>query len=332
MALINVNLLIRETRKMRGLTQEQLAEGICSRETIVKLENGKQKPNWYIIKEVLMRLGLDPELYNTGVVSQGEARLIEQLGECFSLMNNMKFDEVKVLIDKIEAEIESQADSVWRSELGHGLLLRIKAQFYSFTASSDIPFTYLNVSLAIECALECLKTMRPNFELSNVPDYYLAVNEYRLLLVLAKSYVESGDFDTGIQLYYMLKANMEKKYSYAMGVAHVNHTVNTQYRSMLYFMQIALFRSKRYVEAIQLAEEGISIAIAARDFSDYANYCGILGNCYHKLGQTEKMYEFYKRYYLIIYLFDGHASFNFDFAMNRFEEEHGERLDLTVPW
>ena len=46
MVLHNANLMIRETRKALSMTQEKLAEGICSRETIVKLEEGERKSNW----------------------------------------------------------------------------------------------------------------------------------------------------------------------------------------------------------------------------------------------------------------------------------------------
>ena len=44
MALFNVGMLISHLRQAKEMTQEKLAEGICSRSTIVRIENGERKP------------------------------------------------------------------------------------------------------------------------------------------------------------------------------------------------------------------------------------------------------------------------------------------------
>ena len=48
MAMFNANLIMRELRKAKGLTQEQMAEGICSRSAIAMIEKGERKPDWHI--------------------------------------------------------------------------------------------------------------------------------------------------------------------------------------------------------------------------------------------------------------------------------------------
>ncbi len=67
MPLFNANMLIRELRKARGLTQEKLAEGICSRQTITKIENGERKPDWWTFKNIMLRLESDPENYMSDI-------------------------------------------------------------------------------------------------------------------------------------------------------------------------------------------------------------------------------------------------------------------------
>ncbi|MDR0847264.1 MAG: helix-turn-helix domain-containing protein [Lactobacillales bacterium] len=56
--------LIRKLRKERGLTQSQLAEGICSRGTISGLEKGISQPSFEIITQLIDRLNLSLSEYD----------------------------------------------------------------------------------------------------------------------------------------------------------------------------------------------------------------------------------------------------------------------------
>ena len=47
---------IRQARREKGLTQEQLAEGICSPITVSRIENGHQMPSKAILDALLSRL------------------------------------------------------------------------------------------------------------------------------------------------------------------------------------------------------------------------------------------------------------------------------------
>ena len=61
MPLFNVSVMIRELRTAKGLSQEKLAEGICSRQTVYMIERGARKPDWHTFKSIMLRLGLNPE-------------------------------------------------------------------------------------------------------------------------------------------------------------------------------------------------------------------------------------------------------------------------------
>ena len=208
MPIYNANLIIRESRKAQGLTQEQLAEGICSRETIVKLEKGERKPNWFVFKEILTRLGLDPEIYQGDIASEGDITLLKRYQRFFNLMNTHKLDEAKAEIDTMEAEKNTPAGKLWQQGLGHELLLRMKASFYSAGALLDLPerYKYLDPALAIKYTLEYIKLTRPDFEIEKIPDYFLAMYEYQLLTILAKSYAMTDGADKAILMWYNIKA------------------------------------------------------------------------------------------------------------------------------
>ena len=60
MAIFIVGMLITHLRQQKKLTQEQLAEGICARETITRIEKGERKPDWYTFRNIMYRLARTP--------------------------------------------------------------------------------------------------------------------------------------------------------------------------------------------------------------------------------------------------------------------------------
>lgn len=48
--------IIHHLRKKAGLTQEALADGICSPVSISRIENGKQMPSGKVLEQLLARL------------------------------------------------------------------------------------------------------------------------------------------------------------------------------------------------------------------------------------------------------------------------------------
>lgn len=50
--------IIKRMRQSRGLTQEELAFGICSVSSLSKIENGRQTPHYRTFEALLERLGI----------------------------------------------------------------------------------------------------------------------------------------------------------------------------------------------------------------------------------------------------------------------------------
>ena len=64
-----VNDVIRIRRKMLGLSQQQLCEGLCDVKTLRRLEHRQTTPQRAIVTQLLMRLGLPGELRYTDVLT-----------------------------------------------------------------------------------------------------------------------------------------------------------------------------------------------------------------------------------------------------------------------
>jgi len=339
MALYNANLIIRETRKAQGLTQEQLAEGICSRETIVKLEKGERKPNWFVFKEILTRLGLNLELYQTDVLSESESKLLQQANECLVLLTARDFAGAAAQIAKIDAVKDSKDGEMWQSGLGYSMWLRIKANYYSHgmldVAKSDfsIAHEHLNPQLAIKYSLECLELSRPNFDIDKIDEYFLAIHEYKLLMILARSYIRTEESDKAMKLFNNIKASMEKGHELTTCLANIAHIGNPLYHLLLADMSTSTVMLGRYEEALKMAEEGATVALNGSDYGMYFVFISVQASCLKRLGRIEESLEFTKKSILSHYIFDGFRNFDFKKAKEFYEAgTGGQQLNLTVPW
>ena len=79
MSVFNVGMLISHLRKKKGLSQEQLAEGICARSTVGRIEKGERKPDWFTFRNIMLRLGQGPNLYYSDIATPDEMHVNPQV-------------------------------------------------------------------------------------------------------------------------------------------------------------------------------------------------------------------------------------------------------------
>ncbi|MCL2187796.1 MAG: helix-turn-helix transcriptional regulator [Defluviitaleaceae bacterium] len=329
MALFNANLIIRETRKARGLTQEKLAEGICSRETIVKLEKGQRKPNWYVYRELMRRLGINDESpQQDNFVSDEEVSMFQWLNNCYGLISVNKFDKALAEIKQRDTD-----DSpLWTSGLWHTMFLRLKAYFYSSTLHAERQTNpHVDPQRTVDCALAYLEYTRANFDVDKITTYFLATHEYEMLNYLATAYTWLDKKDTAVKIWMDMKKNAEKQYTLSTG--GLPQSVTLQYRNMLVHLGEALNRMERFEESLKIAEEGL----ASYNFShhspvSYVQYQIIKATALRSLNRVEESRELSKRVLLTMYIFDGYGGIDFALNKKEYEEQYGETLDLSVPW
>lgn len=123
--------VIRIRRKMLGLSQEKLCQGICESRTVSRLERHMRKPQKEIVQQLFERLNLSTELCRTELVTDNP-EAIEKYRELRKL-NNVK-DYVKVaeilkeLKGLISTEIPSNRQALLRKEVmslfDYGLISR----------------------------------------------------------------------------------------------------------------------------------------------------------------------------------------------------------------
>jgi len=204
LAMFNANILVRELRKASGLTQEQVAEGICSRQTISAIEKGKRKPDWYTFSNIMRKLNIDPALYYSDIASEDEVYIINQANAGNKLISVFDYEGIRLEVEKMEQ------DARFAEGLGYQVLLSMKTILYS-------QGLHMNTELAYKYAMEYIRLFRPDFEVEKIPSYHLSYDNINAINRLCTVYQHSGEHEKAIEIYYTLIDNFERVYQADIG-------------------------------------------------------------------------------------------------------------------
>ncbi len=190
---------IRYYRKTKGLTQEELAQGICSVSYLSKIEKGDAKSSEEVINLLCDRLGISPEEVD-------ESKILEMLNEWNLMMVDRQFEEAGNTFIEIKEKMEGITDPSLRLryELFYSRYLMViepplldetKVKLEGIEKlldhlSNDLKFyyymfwgMYYNFNKKYNEALNYLHKAEKQFnQTSNIQDSEAAVNYYLLAL------------------------------------------------------------------------------------------------------------------------------------------------------
>jgi transcriptional regulator with XRE-family HTH domain len=92
------------TRKSLSITQEQLCEGICSVETLSRVENGKQNPNIETYKMLMERMGRSRERAYS-MMSISEYEIFEKIKLCEYYIVIYDYSSAEKVLDEIKKRL-----------------------------------------------------------------------------------------------------------------------------------------------------------------------------------------------------------------------------------
>ena len=99
--------VIRKRRKLLGLTQKQLCEGICEPKTLQRLEKNKTRAQMAVVRQLLEKLGLPFEYQRMGIISDNyEAVVLYR--EMNKAANAHEEDKVEKLLQRLVPLISMQ--------------------------------------------------------------------------------------------------------------------------------------------------------------------------------------------------------------------------------
>jgi len=334
MAMFNANILMKELRKASGLTQAQVAEGICSRGTLASLETGRRKPDWFTFKNVMMKLGVDPTLYHNDIVSADEAYIMNAHTECTQLIRAQNLTQLKAELDKIEQDprfAEGLGRRVYLGILGtYYTLSYVQAVYYSAEKNEADGAAF--IAPALECTMELLTSYRPDFDIANIPNYFLSNAEQIALDRLVNIYLFQKQAKKSVEIGTMLLENLEKNYK-------VDLIEDIRYFQLMITGNIAntlMEELHDYEACITLLDKGIAKIKDRFGIYPYYRFSYMKARALIRLGKKEEGEALFKKCIMFSYGAEQYlpGDMKVDFQKDIFKGTFGYTFDLTVtiPW
>ena len=186
----------RRERKRRGMSQLVLASGICSVDTISRIENGGQIPSPVLFTLLIERLGVSGFSYGDffGSETIGLLKLQRRIIEA---LDRRLHDPLPGMLDEFRRTMEQGG---WDEQF-----YIFARGWYDFEMGRD-PGDYLD-----SCRI-AMRILHPDYHLrEDVTEWNLIQNEYRILNAIALSYYKRRSSRSGLALLNQLIANQRSE-------------------------------------------------------------------------------------------------------------------------
>lgn len=232
--------VIKRTRESLGMTQEALSSGICSVETLSRIENGKHVPNRAHFQALMERMGKRGERYLPFLRSD-DMDVLDEWEKIERKYIQRKFEEVDTLLNAFESRVDME-DPVNRQ-----LVIRLRTLNNYYRGKIDEKEKREGLLQALRCTI-------PNFNESQISSSVFSRYEVRLLCNIAVSYAEEGNLDRAIVLLrnleqYFLHTSIDKEERY------IEETL------LLSNLAQILGQNGNILEALEMNEKGISMCL-----------------------------------------------------------------------
>lgn len=306
---------IRQRRLELGLTQEELAEGICEPITISRFENGRQTPSRNRIKAILFRLGLPDDRF-WGLLSEQEIQLsnLEKELTSYTIQFERSTGEARQKarqealkrIQQMETIIDEDDTITRQSILRRRYLLGKEDGAYSFEEGEAM-------------LLKAIRMTSPRFDVRHISLGLYSANEIFLILNLANCNIRAQRHFDAIDILRDLMLYMEEHLQEIPANRSGLPLVNYNYARELSVVG-------RVEDAIRIAEKGRSICINYGYYQFLPDLLAILAKCQYRQGNLEDSKDLYLQA-LYLYKTLGDTA-NKEIIHDEAEELLGIRLDF----
>lgn len=240
---IKIGDIIKHYRIEKGLSQDELAEGICSRKYISQLETHQNIPTLFIINALSKKLGIN--LYDSYAVmlQHHDIETHKKIASLNQALACGDFDKIHLLVETYRSLPEFQEGE--------------PMQFLKYGES-----VYLsNISLEHTKAISVAKSALPNNPLSNphtVQPPYLSNIELTLINFIAVNICRLGDFQEGKKYFDFLYNYLNQLFMQDHYVANRNNHfelrlfANLVYNEFCFFHKMDCFDPTRIDDVLKL--------------------------------------------------------------------------------
>lgn len=239
--------VIRMTRNAVGITQEDLSDGICSVETLSRIENGKHKIKRETYRKLMKKMGR--AVHDNCAVCMGkDMSLLEEYTLFEDAMAKREYNMAKRYLERIREKI---SDSL----VDRQYLKRVET-LLTYELGELSPQEFL---LQLE---ETIKMTIPEHECYLWGEKRDKIYPYReqeilILMGMGTAYYDMNELDKAILIYEIIIRSLDAGYMDIKNAAELK-LIN------LANLSRPLGKQGRHEEALEKAKEGLEIAISRR--------------------------------------------------------------------
>ena len=267
----NIGYYIKRIRQEKGISQEALYKGLCSRSTIHRIESGKQQPTMFTAIHLLQRLGLDENSFLVPLGPQ-DFEICNLKKEIVALNAQFQFEQALERIDRLEKLVAP------KDRLAQQFWLRSRALAGYRQDGERLPYDYPTQR---QMLLDALDITHPDFDLEKIERCLLSIEDIKSLNQIAITYSETGDRRFAIRIY-------EQLLRYP-GQNLLNIDALLSVVPMLHYNCSRLLGlEKRFEEELEVAQTGYEICVK---YNKARMMGGLLLNmacALHELGRQEE--------------------------------------------
>ncbi|HBA48786.1 MAG TPA: transcriptional regulator [Lachnospiraceae bacterium] len=191
--------IIRSLRKKYKLSQEELADGICSPVSISRIENGTQMPSGAVLEALLTKLGTSTyqlcDIYYKSEKQLTFEKDAEKISNLIAI-GNIAEAQKELFHLKDRAKINNQ-------NLQYYLLLDASIKLYEGYNPQDI----------LSILYEAFAQTKPSFDFDDFRNVLLSVREANILNIIVVSFYRSDDILKAIRLGEELMSSLKRQKS-----------------------------------------------------------------------------------------------------------------------
>lgn len=280
--------MIRRRREELNIKQGNLCEGICSRGTLSRFENGHQALSYKRVSVLLQRLGL-PDNRFYALLSEDELALEEAEREARN---------ASVALERASGEARPLAWAQFREQLAElealgpddPFIRQCSLSLRAAMGTEDGPYPF-EVRLGMQ--LEAIRLTVPRFDLERIGLGPYSAEELRLILQIANTHTVAGQYGEAVRIFRMGMEYLDANGKGLSQYLFLKPSYIADYANALAWMG-------RYQEGLALAEEGILAGIDTRRYHVLSTLLWVKAYCCYHLGEREESVRLYRQVYSLL--------------------------------
>lgn len=198
MPMYSVGKILKNCRKEKKITQEQLCEGICTASALSKFENGHKEPTYVTFASLMERMGEWPEAYDIFLGDQSYW-IQQQQSRIWRLLYCKDYEKVLEALDELEEVLKAYPnDVVYHQFLRLNRLMGSTKGFVGREQLGELE--------------DILRMTAPSFGKKPLKELFLTHQEIMVVNDIAVGYGENGETEKAIMTLTELKEYLEQDF------------------------------------------------------------------------------------------------------------------------